>query len=163
VTRHRLRIWCWSRKKTKDASGKPQIRVATDFRAINNRLLAPGLPLPDLETVIQNLRDCEFFHLIDIANAFLSIELDTQSSPLPSFITRQGEFFWRRLPAGIKSAPACFARLVSLVLGNLQFQSVFWFIDDWSVACKDFASGLTLLREMFERVRSANIRLRPQK
>ena len=123
----------------------------------------PGFPLPDLQSVLLNLRDCAYVNLLDLANAYLAVPVEPESRPLTSFITRRGQFCWRRLPAGVKSAPACFARLASLVLGDLLFQSVFVYMDDWNCACKDFESGMVLLRDVFERIRSANLRLRPQK
>ncbi|HSN23792.1 MAG TPA: RNase H-like domain-containing protein [Methylomicrobium sp.] len=150
-------------KRTKAPDGRPNIRIACDYRKLNQRLLSPGFPITEMGSVTQNLQGARIFHQLDLANAYLGLKLHPSTDHLTAFVTRRGQYKFLRLPAGLRCSPAAYSQLVSLVLGDMLFQSVYAYLDDWTVVANSWEEGLKLLRDVFERIRWANLRLRPQK
>jgi len=60
-------------------------------------------------------------------------------------------------------APATFQRLMQKVLSGLEYKCCFIYLDDVLVASKTFEDHLAHLREVFSRLRSSNLRLKPRK
>jgi len=49
---------------------------------------------------------------------------------LSTFITPFGQYRWKRMPFGFKTAPACFQRVMNFVLKDLLYVSVLVYLDD---------------------------------
>ena len=64
---------------------------------------------------------------------------------------------------GLCNAPATFQRVMQQVLAGVEWDSVFSFIDDLLVASKMFSEHLNHLREVLQRLRAANLRLKTRK
>jgi hypothetical protein len=96
------------------------------------------------------LQGAKFFQTLDLANAYLGLPLDPQTSDLTSFITRRGQFKFVRLIAGLRCASSAFAQLASLILGPLQWLEVSAFLDDWSLISQTLEQGLDLLKRVFD-------------
>ena len=67
------------------------------------------------------------------------------------------------MPFGLCNAPATFQRLMQTVLAGLEWESYFVYIDDILVASETFEEHLLHLRQVFDRLRNANLRLKPSK
>ena len=67
------------------------------------------------------------------------------------------------MPFGLCNTPATFQRIMQRVLTGLEYKSCFIYLDDVLVASKTFRDHLTHLCEVFDRLRSSNLRLKPRK
>lgn len=67
------------------------------------------------------------------------------------------------MPFGLHSAPATFQRLLDTVLGPELEPQVLVYLDDIIVISKTFKEHLTLLAEVFRRLRRAKLRPNPDK
>ena len=67
------------------------------------------------------------------------------------------------MPFGLCNAPATFQRVMQIVLAGLEGEGVFVYLDDILIASKNFGEHLRQLRAVFERLRSAGLRLKPKK
>ena len=67
------------------------------------------------------------------------------------------------MPFGLKTAPATFQRLVDTMLRGIQYDTCMAYIDDIIVKGEDVVSSLTHLREVFRRIRTAGLKLKPSK
>ena len=67
------------------------------------------------------------------------------------------------MPFGLFNAPATFQRVMQVVLAGLEGKGVFVYLDDILVTSKSFSEHLQQLREVFERLRSAGLCLKPKK
>ena len=65
------------------------------------------------------------------------------------------------MPFGVMNAPAVFQRLMQGVLSGLQFISVY--LDDVIVYSETLAEHVSHLRIVFERLRTAGLKLNPAK
>jgi len=67
------------------------------------------------------------------------------------------------MPFGLCNAPATFQRFMSKVLKVLVNDKCMVYLDDILVMGRSFAKHLQNLQEVFERLREANLRLKPKK
>ncbi|UYV76807.1 hypothetical protein LAZ67_14002077 [Cordylochernes scorpioides] len=84
------------------------MRLCIDFRRVNELVPSDLHPLPLIETVLDNLSKARVFSTVDISNAYYQIPIAEESLPLLSFVTQQGQYNFKRLPFGFKSAPQIF-------------------------------------------------------
>ena len=120
-------------------------------------------PLPRIDDILDTLGQQKFFSTLDLSSGFWQIELDPASRPKSAFIIYQGLYEFVRMPYGLCNAPATFQRLMQVVLAGLEWKSCFVYIDDILVASKTFNEHLSDLRQVFTRLRQANLRLKPKK
>ena len=80
-----------------------------------------------------------------------------------AFTTHQGLFEFVRMPFGLCNAPATFQRAMQSVLAGLEWRACFVYIDDILIASSTLEEHLQHLEEVFDRLRKANLRLKPKK
>ena len=91
------------------------------------------------------------------------MEILEEDQHLTSFITPFGLYQWKRMPMGICNAPGAFQRLMELVLSGLTYDKVLVYLDDIIVFGRNFPEHLENLRHVFQRIRSANLKISPHK
>ena len=67
------------------------------------------------------------------------------------------------MPFGLCNAPATFERLMEQILNGLNWRTCLVYLDDIIVTGKTFDEHLDNLREVFERIRNAGMKLSPKK
>ena len=138
-------------------------RFCIDYRRLNAVTRKDVYPLPRIDDILDTLGQWKFFSTLDLSSGFWQIELDPASRPKSAFTTYQGLYEFVRMPYGLCNAPATFQRLMQVVLAGLEWKSCFVYIDDILVASKTFNEHLSDLRQVFTRLRQANLRLKPKK
>ena len=87
--------------------------------------------------------------------------LSEESRPKSAFVSAYGKWEFKRCPFGLAQAPAYFQRLVKEVLSGLTF--AFGYLDDILVFSPDMDTHLKHQRILFERLRSADLKLKEVK
>lgn len=86
--------------------------------------------------------------------------MDPESIKKMGLITKFGTFEFRVMPFGFINAPATFQRLMTEILRELLGNSVFVFIEDVLVCSKTIEEHEEHLRQVFQALDAANIRLK---
>ena len=94
-------------------------------------------------------------------SGYYHMALSKESRPKSAFISSFGKWEFERCPFGLAQAPAYFQRLVNKVLSGLNF--AFGYLDDILVFSHDMETHLEHLRLLFERLRSADLKLKEAK
>ena len=89
--------------------------------------------------------------------------MDIADREKTAFTTRYGLFEFQVMPFGLCNAPGTFQWLMEFVLAGLQWQTCLVYLDDVIVYGRDFDEHLKRLREVFERLRQAGLKLKPSK
>ena len=151
----------------------PKRRLCVDYRAINSLLppvkkafsKAKGIltlvPLPKIDEIYAHLKDSKIYSTFDMQSGYYHMVLSEKSRPKSAFVSAYGKWKFKRCPFGLAQAPAYFQRLVNEVLSGLTF--AFGYLDNFLVFSPDMETHLKHLRILFERLRSADLKLKEVK
>ena len=140
------------------------VRPCYDMRRVNELTVKDAFPLPRTEDCLDAVAGAKLFSTLDITSAYNQIPVREQDIPKTAFVTKYGLFEHVTMPFGLCNAPATFQRLMEIALNGLQWSTCLIYLDD--VIC--FSSGSIVehadrLRLVPERIRSANLKLKPRK
>ena len=142
-----------------------EFRMCVDYRKLNSVTESISFPLPQLNDVFDALGESKpkYFSLLDLKSGFHQIPLDPATKEKSSFVTHQGQFQHTTAPFGLKNLPSFFQLLMSRVFQNLHFKSLIVYMDDILVYSASFEQHLVHLKEVFDRLNAANLKLNPVK
>ncbi|XP_029053801.1 uncharacterized protein K02A2.6-like [Osmia bicornis bicornis] len=139
-------------------------RFCVDYRQVNRLTEKDAYPLPQAQDTLDKLREARFISTLDLANGYWQVPLDAASRPITAFtVPERGLFHFKVMSFGLHSAPSTFQRLLDEVVGPSLAPWCFAYLDDIIVLGRTFEEHLANLREVFRRLRAANLRLNPEK
>lgn len=140
---------------TSDQKGEERdVRICGDFKVtINPALHAVQYPLPCIEDVFTSLSGGEHFSKIDLAQAYLQMEMDEQSKKFLTINTHKGLYQYNCLVFGIASAPALWQRVMDQVLQGIPGMQCY--LDD-IVTANDDADYLQNLQWVLTKLKMLN-------
>ena len=114
----------WQRKKN------GALRLCVDLKVhINDKVMDEDYPIPDMETIFQNLHGASYFGKIDLSDAYYQIEhtiiLDEDAKEIYTINTSQGLFKMCRLPQGLKNSSSIFQNCIVSTLKGIKGVVVF--------------------------------------
>ena len=143
--------------------GKRKWRLVAEFRKFNEKTVGYAYPLPDITEILDQLGQSKCFTCVDMVMGYHQIELAPGEGPKTAFSTKQGHWEYRRLPFGLKTAPATFQKLMNSVLSGLTGTRCFVYLDDIVIYARSLADHNTKLREVLDRLRMHKLILQPDK
>ena len=138
-------------------------RFCVDYRRLNGVSRKDVYPLPRINDILDTLGETKYFSSLDLCSGYWQIELHPESRPKSAFVTHRGLHEFVRLPFGLCNGPSTFQRLMEVVLSGLVWDSCFVYIDDVLVCSRTFEEHLEHLRQVFARLREANLKLKLKK
>ena len=142
------------------------LRFVTDFRKNNTQNIEPQTaPLPRIDDSLESLgsSNAKLFSTLDMLKGYWQIPVAESSKQYTAFVTHDGVFEYNRMPFGLANSPACFMRLMTRVLQGLMWETCLVYIDDIIVFSANFEQHLERLQQIFDRIRKANLSLKPRK
>jgi hypothetical protein len=143
--------------------GEKRWRMVVDFRILNEKTVGDAYPLPDITEILDQLGQSKYFTCLDMVMGYHQIELEQGEGPKAAFSTKQGHWEYRRLPFGLKRAPATFQKTMNWVLSGLTGTHCFVYFDDIVVYAKSLADHDAKLREVLDRLRTYELKLQSGK
>ena len=136
-------------------------RFCIDFRGLNKITVFDAEPIPNVEDLFVRLAHSWFFTKIDLAKGYWQILVLPEDRPKTAFATHQGLFQFIRMPFGLVSAPAVFARMMRMLhLADLSAEN---FFDDILVHSASWSDHLHHVRNVLDRLKSYGLTARPSK
>ena len=86
-----------------------------------------------------------------------------EDKPKTAFSTPCGHYHFTRMPFGLKNSPATFQRQMDSLFRGLQNREVFIYVDDCIIFAKTLEEHDIKFHKDAERLRSAGMRLQPDK
>lgn len=138
-------------------------RFCVDYRRLNAVPKKDSYPLPRIDDALDYISGSCWFSSLDLRSGYWQVELAPEARPKTAFTLGQGLWQFRVMPFGLCNAPATFERLMERVLTNVPRTRCVVYLDDLLVHAKDFEGALANLKEVFEAIRRAGLRLNPSK
>ena len=139
------------------------IRVCIDYRQLNKTLVKDSFPLPRIDDIFATLGNSKFFTSIDLKSGYHNISVAPQDREKTAFCTRTSLYQFNVMPFEISSAPAIFQRMISRVLHGIEGKYSMAYLDDILVFSKTFEDHIEHLKDVFSRLKKADLCLNKKK
>lgn len=145
--------------KKKDKS----LRFCVDYRRLNAVTVKDAQPLPRIDDTLEALHGSRWFSTLDLQSGYWQIPIREKDKRKTAFCTRDIQLWeFEVLPFGICNGPASFSRLMDdAVLADLTWKTCLAYLDDVIVYAPTWTTHLQRIREVFERIRRAGLKLKP--
>ncbi|XP_044261172.1 uncharacterized protein LOC123009115 [Tribolium madens] len=101
---------------------------------------------------------------MDMASGYFQVELHPDDREKSAFSTPTGHYEFKRMAMGLRNAPSTWQRLMYSVFSGLVGLECLVYLDDVIVfSTSDVKEHLQRLRDVFDRMRQANLKLKPTK
>ena len=109
------------------------------------------------------LHGAKYFSTMDLLSGYHQLAMHRDSCQKTAFATQAGLFEFNAMPFGLSNAPCTFQRLMECVLRGLNWDTCLIYLDDIIVFSNTFEEHLKRLRLVLNRLREANVKLKPKK
>jgi transposase InsO family protein len=138
-------------------------RLVIDYRKINALTVGVAYPLPHLESSLSSLGESSYFSAVDLTDGFWQMHLPAVDRHKTAFTSPFGLFQFKRLPMGLKNAPAVFQHYINVAMHGLLHMSVLAYVDDLLIYSRSFDQHLEHLKQFSDRLREFGLRVNPGK
>ena len=141
------------------------LRFCIDFRRLNSVTILDQFPLPDIRQSLEifGTMKAKWFSSLDLQSAYWQVSMCPKSAEKTAFITTDGLWQFKKMPFGLSGAPMTFSRLMAEVLKGLLWKTCLVYLDDILIFTDTFERHLVVMREVFERLRGAGLKLSTKK
>ena len=153
----------WSSPIVLVAKKDGTIRFCVDYRKLNYVTRKDVFPLPRIDDCLDTLSGNKYFTTLDLRSGFWQVQMEEKSIAKTAFTTHAGLYEFKVMPFGLCNAPSTFQRLINNVLEGLIPSKCIGYIDDILVLGSSFEEHIQNLKTVFERLRVANLKLKPSK
>jgi hypothetical protein len=137
--------------------------MCIDFTDLNKACPKDDFPLPRIDQLIDSAAGCEMLSFLDAYAGYHQIWMAKEDEEKTSFRTSFGTYCFVRMPFGLRNAGATFTRLVQATLKPQLGQNVLAYVDDIVVKSTRRSQHIEDLRETFDNLRRAGLKLNPEK
>ncbi|GJS52965.1 reverse transcriptase domain-containing protein [Tanacetum coccineum] len=138
-------------------------RMCVDFTYINKASPKDCYPLPEIDWKVESLSGFRLKCFLDAYKGYHQIQIAEEDKDKTAFFTREGVYYYRKMPFGLKNVGATYQRLVDKVFHDQIGRNLEVYIDDMVIKITSEEEMLADIKETFERFRSINMKLNPKK
>lgn len=136
-------------------------RIAIDYRKLNAVTIAQQWPVPVQQEILDSMGKDTWFTTLDLMSGYWQIKMAEDSKEKTAFSTPDGHYQFKVVPFGLKNAPTDFNRIVRIVIGYCDYVKTYF--DDFTVHSNTFENHVVHVRKVLEKIRKANLKLKPSK
>ena len=141
-----------------------EIRLCIDFRALNAITIRDSFPLPRIEEALQAVKAAVWFTSFDLAQGYLQLAMDEADIHKTAFRAgSSGLYEFTRMPFGLSNAGASFCRLMEMCLGDQQYLTLLFYLDDICVFSSSVDEMLDRIALVFGQLKEFNLKIKPKK
>jgi hypothetical protein len=138
-------------------------RFTVDYRKLNGVTIKDNYPLPSISETINQLQGHCYYTKMDLKSGYLQIPILDRDQPKTAFITRDGLYHFKVLPAGLKNAPPTFQRIMNTIIVKGREHFCLVYLDDIIVFSKSFNDHLGHVRDVLAALHKHHFQLNPPK
>ena len=143
-------------------SGK--IRLCVDFWKLNAISIRDSFPLPRIEEALQAVQAAVWFTSLDLAQGYLQMAMEEADIPKTAFRAGSSSLFeFTHMKFGLTNAGASFCRLMEMVIGDQQFVTLLFYLDDTCIFANSADQMLDRIELVFSRLKQYQLKIKPKK
>lgn len=141
------------------------IRFCVDYRRVNAVTKSDTYPMPRIDDLLQSTkRDC-YMSTLDLRSSYWQVAVREADRDKTAFVCPLGTFRFKRMPFGMKNAPATFQRLIDRLrsCSALQDVTILGYLDDLLIISQGYQRHLQDLDAVFKRLAEFNLHVNREK
>ena len=141
-----------------------EIQLCIDFCALNTITVCDSFPFPRIEEALQAVKAAVWFTSFDLAQGYLQLAMDEADIHKTAFHAgSSGLYEFTRMPFGLSNAGASFCRLMEMCLGDQQYLTLLFYLDDICVFSSSVNKMLDRIVMVFGHLKEFNLKIKPKK
>ena len=140
-----------------------QVRTCVDYRKVNSLTQRDPYPLPSIDDIFDSMTGANVFSTLDLRSGYWQIPMAESSKDKTAFICHRGLYQFKRMPFGLRNAPAVFQRFMNKVLAPFLGRFCCVYLDDIVVFSKTQEEHEGHLQQIFTVLQEHNLKLKPGK
>ena len=141
-----------------------EIRLCVDFRKLNAISIRDSFPLPRVEEALQAVQAAVWFSSFDLAQGYLQMAMEEEDIEKTAFRAgSSGLYEFTRMPFGLTNAGASFCRLMEMCIGDQQYVTLLFYLDDICIFAETADQMLDRIEFVFSRLKEFNLKIKPKK
>ena len=138
------------------------VRVCVDYRKLNACTPQTQCYIPTLDDILDDVGQAKVLSKLDLTKGFYQVRLASRAKDLTIFISPFGKYRFKRMPFGLKNAPAVFQALMEKVLASCKgFARVY--IDDVLVYSDSWEEHMNHITKVLSALCAAGLTAKPAK
>ncbi|CAG4987874.1 unnamed protein product [Colias eurytheme] len=132
-------------------------RVCVDYRQLNAVTIPDAYPMPRMDDLLHNAKPAPYMSTIDLRAGYWQISVKEEHRDKTAFVTPFGMYRFRRMPFGLRNAPATFQRMMDRFRISLSHIKLMVYLDDLIVMSSSFEDHLKDLQDVFNKLMEFNL------
>ena len=141
-----------------------EIRLCVDFRKLNAISIRDSFPLPRVEEALQAVQAAVWLSSFDLAQGYLQMAMEEEDIEKTAFRTgSSGLYEFTRMPFGLTNAGASFCRLMEMCIGDQQYVTLLFYLDDICIFAETADQMLDRIEFVFSHLKEFKLKIKPKK
>ena len=141
-----------------------EICLCIDFQALNAITIHNSFPLPQIEEALQAVKSAMWFTSFDLAQGYLQLAMDEADIHKTAFHAgSSGLYEFTHMPFGLSNAGASFCHLMEMCLGDQQYLTLLFYLDDICVFSSSIDEMLNRVEMVLKHLQDFNLKIKPKK
>uniref|UniRef100_A0A914XL16 RNA-directed DNA polymerase n=1 Tax=Plectus sambesii TaxID=2011161 RepID=A0A914XL16_9BILA len=157
-----LNKWGYAAPIVVVAKPNGKVRICGDFKVtVNQQIHVDEHAIPTIDEIFTKMNGGEKFSNLDLADAYLQVELEEDSKDLLAINTPFGLYRYNRMPFGIASAPAIFQRIMDQLLADVPYCAAY--LDHILISGRTEEEHIATLDKVLGRLQDAGFKCNREK
>ena len=133
------------------------LRLCIDYRRLNKLTIKDVYPLPLIASMIDKLKQAQYFTKIDLDGAYHQVRVKESDIPKTGFNCELGHFEFKVMTFGFTNAPATFQRLMNEIFETSEHTFVVVYLDDILIFSNTWEEHLEHVRWALQKLRENSL------